>query len=122
VCAPWRCYAVPLSTAILIVINEPRGIARFSMCPPAQLYRGDTVYAYTQAHTDEPRIARAEMHNATISAEIRYEFDYRCPEFNIARMYVKTAKARRCTGTFIIGRYRFNVCARGATRCGVSIY
>jgi len=58
VCAPWRCYAVPLSTAILIVINEPHGIARFSMRPPAQLYRGDTVYAHTYTRTRTSRASR----------------------------------------------------------------
>lgn len=126
--------SVPLSTAILIVINEPHGIGYGFPCACLRRQRYISGRdAMCRTHMDTcarapvraATRAKAEMHSAAISAEIGVPcFDCRCPEFNICT-YVRENREGStlpCTGTFIIGRYRFNVRARGATRRGVSIY
>lgn len=69
---------VPLSTAILIIINEPPGMARLSV---------RLAYTVTSKRRDAAHIHAVTrdvcMYNAATSAKNRSNFDYRCPEFNV---------------------------------------
>lgn len=75
---------VLLSTAILIIINEPRGKTQLSVC------------LRTRTHRHQRRLRRTMPQSRH---EVGSQFDYRCSEFN-----VKTEKAWLShAGTFIIG-------------------
>lgn len=75
---------VPLSTAILIIINEPHGVARLSVRLLARLYRDDVMlhtYMYIQHGifaTPLRRITMPRSRRRAIS-----DFDYPCPKFNV---------------------------------------